>query len=132
MDDDEFETASEISFQNRKKELGVLYREFRQALANMKALPEYSTDFNEPSEEEHFYRSELLESRQSEYELRGMLRELRSMRSETQELREMLTRVRSSKKQQVDATVAKVDSVLRIISGHIERVQNLLVKDPSY
>lgn len=120
-----FETASEISFQNRKKELGELYREFRQALSNMKALPEFSTDSVEP-DEDHFYRSEVSDA-ESNYQLRGILRELQSMREETEELKSMLARVKPGRAHQVRSVVAKLDSVLRIIAGHMERVQALLV-----
>ena len=123
---EQFDTASEISFQNRKKELGSLYREFRQALANMKALPEFSTDSVDRPDEDRFYRSEASDV-ETNYQLRGILRELQSMRDETEELKSMLSRVKPGRAHQVRSVVSKIDSVLRIIGGHMERVHALLV-----
>lgn len=125
------ETESAISFSNRQKELGALYKDFRQALAKMKALPEFSTNAPDSPEEGAFFRTEAtfngdISNIQTDYQLRGILRELQSMQAETSELKDMLKRVKSGKKHRLSTVVAKVDSVLRIVSLQIDRVNGLL------
>ena len=124
------ETESAVSFANRQKELGALYKDFRQALAKMKALPEFSVE-TDREEEGTFFRTEATFNdetgdMQTDYQLRGILRELQSMQAETSELKDMLKRVKPGNKRRLSTIVAKVDSVLRVISLQIERVHGLL------
>lgn len=125
------ETESAISFANRQKELGSLYKDFRQALAKMKALPEFSADVESPAEEGTFFRTEAtfsadIDQVQTDYQLRGILRELQSLQMETNELKDMLKRVKPNKKHRLNSVVSKVDSVFRVIGLQIDRVQALL------
>ena len=125
------ETESAVSFANRQKELGALYKDFRQALAKMKALPEFSTETEDSPEERAFFRTEATfndktSDLQTDYQLRGILRELQSMQAETSELKDMLKHVKPSNKRRLSTVIAKVDSVLRVISLQIERVHGLL------
>lgn len=122
---------SDDSFEQRRRQLNNIHRQFKRAISEMKTLSEASNTeiFEDNAEEEannEFFNSNKADKIIEASQIRSLIRELYTMKNEVLSLQSIVLRASAAQRGIQAKLLPKLKLVVDVISRHIHRAEKLL------
>lgn len=122
---------SDESFEQRRRELNSIHRQFKRAISEMKSLSEasntelYDDNANEETNNE-FFSQDKAEQIIEKTQIRSLVRELYTMKNEVLKLQSIVLRANADQRGIQAKLLPKMRLVVEVLTRHIHRAEVLL------
>lgn len=124
---------SDDSFEQRRRQLNNIHRQFKRAISEMKTLSEASnTEIFDNAEDEInnvFFNQSKAERIIENSQIRSLVRELYTMKNEVLNLQSIVLRANASQRSIQAKLLPKLKLVVEVITRHILRAETLLIDE---